>query len=321
MEDKVCLTTYVYGSKYQDYIPLLIYSIGKAYPQYTVLIFIYETLRANVVVQLDIVRQFYTNFEIIENTFSDCPRMDSLKSKCLRWVLWNDLFNEYDYIYIVDIDILYSPERIPLHEQHKIHMKFIGSECVSNIRRLLHPSFLGGLQVLKHYGVIPFLNYWKCHGEYRTSGLHFFERKNYYKHVSETLRQKYKESIYKSKIYTHARLMNNEIFLTSLLEDADIRTDIFSIQSSSIAQLDPNNPCRGEFRPHHGIHLGIFREQLDQMSESTKQILNSDIYQDYIKYYCGNIKNDPVFVQLSLHFNDRLKKYFYSLEKYYSIEN
>ena len=33
---KICLTTFVQGHLYQEYLPMLIYSIGKAYPEYDV---------------------------------------------------------------------------------------------------------------------------------------------------------------------------------------------------------------------------------------------------------------------------------------------
>lgn len=36
---KICLTTFVQGHLYQEYLPMLIYSIGKAYPEYDVKIF------------------------------------------------------------------------------------------------------------------------------------------------------------------------------------------------------------------------------------------------------------------------------------------
>ena len=42
---KICLTTFVQGHLYQEYLPMLIYSIGKAYPEYDVKIFLHDTLR------------------------------------------------------------------------------------------------------------------------------------------------------------------------------------------------------------------------------------------------------------------------------------
>ena len=42
---KVCVTTYIYGEKYQDYIPLLIYSIHKVYPEYYIILFLYGVLQ------------------------------------------------------------------------------------------------------------------------------------------------------------------------------------------------------------------------------------------------------------------------------------
>lgn len=315
--EKVCLTTYVYGDKYQDYIPLLIYSIGKSYPLYHAMIFLYGGLRDDIRDQLEIVKRAYADFEIVENTFFDCPRMDALKSKCLRWVLWNDRFLDFDYIYIVDIDILYVPEKIPLHEQHKMHMDYIGSDCVSNMRRFTRPDMRGSLSILKRYGWVVSIRYLLSKGEYRLTGLHFFKPVVYYKYFTADLRKKFTDCIYRSKIYEYTRIMNDEVFLYAILQASGIDTDCMSIQTDSYSSLDPDNPLRGEFRPHHGIHLGIFRNSLDKLSESAKQILNSGIYKYYYHYYRSSIKNDPIFSLLSINFNNKIKGYFESLERYY----
>lgn len=37
MADKICVTTYIWGDKYQIYVPIAIYSIKKFYPDYDVI--------------------------------------------------------------------------------------------------------------------------------------------------------------------------------------------------------------------------------------------------------------------------------------------
>ena len=61
---KICLTTFVQGHLYQEYLPMLIYSIGKAYPEYDVKIFLHDTLRDDLRPALDMIRSTYDRFEI-----------------------------------------------------------------------------------------------------------------------------------------------------------------------------------------------------------------------------------------------------------------
>ena len=123
-KEKVCLTTFIYGIKYQAYIPFLVYSCNKSYPEYDIRLYLYENLDENVKKQVDLVNA--PNLTIKERHFSDCPNMNPLKAKSLRWVLWDDAFMNYDYLYVVDIDMLYIKEPTPLHVQHVEHMKTTG---------------------------------------------------------------------------------------------------------------------------------------------------------------------------------------------------
>ena len=129
---KVCFTTYIYGDKYQNFIPWVLYSVGKSYPEYHVIIFINGALRDDLRPLIDKIKG---NFDIVENTFNDCPKMVPVKAQSLRWVLWHEKFKEFDYLYYIDVDMLFIREPIPMHEQHIRHMNFIGSDCVSNILR------------------------------------------------------------------------------------------------------------------------------------------------------------------------------------------
>lgn len=62
---KVCLTTFVYGEAYQAYIPFLMYSCYKAYPEYDMVIFVYKSLAKNIKKQIE--KLNYSNVTIIEN--------------------------------------------------------------------------------------------------------------------------------------------------------------------------------------------------------------------------------------------------------------
>ena len=109
---KICLTTFVQGH------------------------FLHDTLRDDLRPALDMIRSTYDRFEIREHTFADCPNMNSLVARSLRWVLWDESFRDYDYLYTIDIDMFYIREPQELMEQHIEHMNYIGSDCVSNFRRI-----------------------------------------------------------------------------------------------------------------------------------------------------------------------------------------
>lgn len=65
---KICLTTFVQGHLYQEYLPMLIYSIGKAYPEYDVKIFLHDTLRDDLRPALDM-----TDRPMIVSRFGNIP--------------------------------------------------------------------------------------------------------------------------------------------------------------------------------------------------------------------------------------------------------
>ena len=96
--NKVCLTTFIYGDKYQDYIPLFVYSCHKAYPEYDIHLFLYDTLRKDIRKLIDFLDK--NNVHIHEHYFRECTKMRPFIAQTLRWVLWDPVFLEYDYIYI-----------------------------------------------------------------------------------------------------------------------------------------------------------------------------------------------------------------------------
>lgn len=321
MDPKICLTTFVYGDKYQDYIPLVLYSIGKAYPKYSVIIFIYNSIRKDISDQLEIIKKFFRNFKIIENYYSDCKPMTSLKSKSLRWVLWDESFINYDYIYVIDIDILYIPEPIPLHEQHINHMKFIGSDCISNIKRISKSNYLSLihlLRIIKNGGPKAFFRYFSSRSENKLSGLHFYKVTEYYKYINSDVRLIYKKLIYRNQLWKKTTTLNNEALLYTMLKENGVDVTCFANQSNSTNSLDFSEPRRPEFRPHHGIHLGIFRSDVDSLLPSDKEILESKTYKFYMNYLNNEIKSDLIFIELSKYFNETIKTYFNRINDYYS---
>lgn len=316
---RVCLTTFVYGVKYQAYIPFLVYSCHKAYPEYDIRLYLYDKLNTGVKKQLDLIDA--NNVVIKERHFADCPKMNSLKAKSLRWVLWDDAFMEYDYLYVVDIDMIYIRESQPLHEQHILHMTTTGL-AYDNIARHFkrHPFSASSLgQRFKLAGLtafIPFL--FGTREDNRASGLHFINVKQYFSVFTESKRKEYQNMIYNGRFMRLCLSSNNETFLYSMLQRVGLNPDKLPVQTQSYIMLDFNNPTREEFRPHHGLHLGIFREDL-QAKGKRKTILDSSTYTYYIDIFKRDYLSDSLFLSLLNKSSVTIKKQFDNLLRYYNI--
>lgn len=314
--ERVCLTSFIYGEKYQQYLPLLLYSINKSYPEYDVVIFVYEHLSP-------VIKESLTNhnllnkYRIIENAFAECEKMTPLLSQTLRWTLWDSSFEDYDYIYIIDIDIIYVKEPIPLHVQHLTHMQVTGL-CYDNMRRVVKrkrtPFALA--RRFKYARFKSFLKYlWRNHTEYRATGLHFVRVKDYYSMLTVDKLNSYREDIINGRWLNYVMIPNDEVFLYHILGTEGLHPEKLAIQSNSYSSLDFNNPERSEFRPHHGIHLGTFRGGSDNYYE----ILNSPTYSYYAKMFREHYFHDPVFVEIIEESPDFIKSEVKKLTDYYAI--
>lgn len=318
-DSKVCLTTYVYGEKYQLYIPMLLYSCYKAYPEYDVTLFIHGKLNKDVRKSIDRL-ELKNQIIIKENSFNDCPKISALKSKALRWILWDNNFINYDYLYTVDIDMFYIREPIALHVQHVQHMKFLGLPF-SNLLRIhrYNPFYWVTMGIrLKHAGFKSFFKF-LLHSKVETklTGLHFVDIKNYYSLFTEEFRSSFKNDIYSGNYLRHIKYPNNEIYLSKIVNKIGIDTSGLGIETNSVNMLDFTNPKRFDFRPHHGLHMGVFRS--DSAVQESKDILNSDAYMFYIEKFKETILSDIKFIELSKLFDKELKNQFSRMLKYYNI--
>lgn len=315
-QSKVCLTTFIYGVKYQEYIPFLVYSCKKAYPEYDIVLFLYDKLESIIKKQLSILDT--QNVYIREESFKDCPHMTPLKAKSLRWVLWDDTFRNYDYLYIVDIDMLYIREPKLIHEQHCEHMNTTGLPY-DNLVRCFKRSPFNLISIgsrLKNAGLQNIIGYlFGTRNDFRLSGLHFIDVENYYKIYNDEQRKYYKRMIYKGKFIRDVYSCNNESFLYLIMKEIGLTPGRLAIQTNSINMLDFENCARPEFRPHHGIHMGIFRIELQEKHE----ILESKPYDYYVKQFTKNIMNDKVFITLLNMSSERMKIQFDRFFRYYKL--
>lgn len=322
---KICFATYIHGDNYQDFIPWILYTVGKAYPEYYTIIFINGEIRRDLVPQINLVNSVNNNYKIIQHYFDDCKHMNPIKAQSIRWVIWDDMFNDFDYIYYIDSDMFFIREPIPMHEQHIRHMKYIKSNCISNIlrRKKLGISYsnryitwlnykYGGIGTVVRQAVTPYV--------FRVSGLHFVKVPEYFGYVNAAVREKYKQVIFDGSGLKRLAFYNDEHLLYKMLEDSGCDLSVLGIQQSSVSMFGMNNPERKEFCPHHGIHMGIFRTELDALKDWAIAQLESEDYKYYIDQFHKYYVSDSLFNELLNSSPDRIKERFYRMYKYYDIE-
>jgi len=130
----VCITTSVSGD-YQHYIPLWAYCIGRAYPEYSVKVFLTDPATLG----LKEAATWLPNLELVEGEFG--RRYEAHPPRFAAWARYL-LFTKrrahhwkgYDWVYITDADLMIVRQEPPLHEQHLEHMKTLGL-CYSNMLR------------------------------------------------------------------------------------------------------------------------------------------------------------------------------------------
>ncbi|MEF1221137.1 hypothetical protein REH76_25865, partial [Photobacterium damselae] len=100
----------------------------------------------------------------------------------------------------------------------------------------------------------------------------------------------------------------------------DIINKVENGDSIPIATSNKNmleNTCSNEeFRPHHGIHLGIFRD--DKQINKNQDILNLEVYKNYAREFQSSAQSEDYKYLESL-FHPDLKKEINSFRKYYDI--
>ena len=102
---KVCAATVCSADNFMYYIPLFAFSIGLAYPDWDVKIFLKGQLK-------DEIRALVpANTKIYEEMFLDYPdRVSTCNS--LRFLIPSKYFEGYDYVYNTDVDFLIFPHKV-----------------------------------------------------------------------------------------------------------------------------------------------------------------------------------------------------------------
>lgn len=277
MEKKLCISTFVSGEDYQEFIPVYIFSILKAYPDYGILIFCGESLKSSVKHSCDLLKNI-GNFKIIENFFPYTANNLSNRviSKLKRWLIYSDDFENYEYIYIGDIDMFIVKENPSLLTQHLIHCDTISLDYSNVIRR--------------------------ANGR-RITGLHFVKRKPYFEKALPVI-NRYAELI-KNDCFKY-EFESSEFLLYDIIEEAGL--GFCPRATDKMGLHDPGKPT---FRPPHGIHLAIFRNLFLK-----KQDMIAPGFIERMRKL-KKVIDDPVFKSIEEKFESKMvKRIFKKIHKF-----
>lgn len=276
MTNKLCIVTWVYGRKYQGWIPLYIYSIKKNYPEYDVKIYLDGKLSLpvkNILIRFGL----YDYAEIIEEFCTDTNYLNltDIEKRCYRWLMYDEYrWKEYDYIYIGDIDIYLTKEKIGLLEQHVKHIESTGG-VYSNSIRLTRKDYL-------YYRDMK-----KVHLK-RLTGLHFVKKQEYYNKVSRI-----------QKRIIRYLLGNRCTYVDDVFFKDDERCLWLLVYLSGIMYKTPSYELSDDaFRPLHGLHFAIGRERNAYKSIFSSNDRKLQEQSVYYKLFMQEYANDEVLRNL-----------------------
>ena len=199
--------------------------------------------------------------------------------KSLRWLYYDKLIDNYEYAYIGDVDIIISEENYPLHIQHINHMELL-ERPYSNVIR---------------------------NKQLRMSGLHFI-KVNEYLRKTESARI----SLMNYLKYNPLSVENNENILYKILESSKI---LPPETKELVASKFPWEKI--SFRPHHGIHLGVWRDKVKNIRKLIRLKTNysHENHIDDYYYYKKNLQNDILFKEMVKSSGKKILKQIEAMQK------
>jgi hypothetical protein len=255
---KICISSFVYGD-YADYIPVYIFSILKAYPEYEVKIFLHDELTTNVGSALDFIKDNLSNrFIIVENYYKS-----RVPHKYLRWVIPHRDFKEYDYVFINDVDFIILREKPSLLEFYQSHLNKFSLPFGNFIRKNIQDQ------------------------PKRLSGSHFIKVNDYYKKTESIIKEVLCDPFFditKSNIRYHSRgeiVYSDENLLYEIVRKS------FNFNEANYTE------SKNSFAHHHGIHLGLMNRKnldIDNLGNNSKYFENKMLIRNYLQ--------DEIFIQL-----------------------
>lgn len=122
MEDNILFYS-VANENYEKYVPWFIYFLSQSYPSSFAVVDLSCPINKTTQKSLDVISD-KTNykFSVNDNQFSKFKTNIPDVIKTLRWLTFHDIFNEYKYLWVGDIDMCICNENPSLLTQHINHM-------------------------------------------------------------------------------------------------------------------------------------------------------------------------------------------------------
>lgn len=309
---KLLIVTFVFGREYQGYIPIYFYSIYKHYPEYDAVVYVDRKISQTIQKSIEGIPGYGEKYKI---TLVDKVKnkLSSQQMKAYRWLLYDNVFGEYQYIYIGDIDIYICKEGVPLHEQHIRHMrsqKLVYSNIVRNCSHV--PAILERWQdKLTAKGISLSITdiYYRFFYHKRLSGLHFVDSEKYYRAISRQRKKffrVYYEAGFASRLYSLImRSYSNEALLYYLVAKSHLRLPKQATERGNKLLCEDMESY--EFRPHHGLHFGMWRNR-QKADPVFDQYIATQLCQGFYRQFKEELEQEAVLKKIIQTSPDKVKR-------------
>ena len=215
-ESKMCFMT-VGNRPYQKYVPWFLYFLNRAYPEAHKLILLDEGVTGDVQQMLNLLSG---NFEVRPHAFREYDTTDALTIKCLRWLIYEPAFDQYDCMSIGDVDMAIYPESPPYMDQHLSHCDQLG---------------------------IPYSNFIRPTQPRRVCGVHVIKPREWFKAMKPMI-QKYRPMLQNGGIRLPEQGFNEQLLLRMIVE-SDLGEPPTNLSETYWPSLATSN--------HHGTHIRL----------------------------------------------------------------
>lgn len=299
---ELLIVAFVFGKEYQGYIPFFFFSLYKHYPQYDVIVYVDRKINNNTQRLVELIPEYGKKYKItmIEKIRN---KLSSQQMKAYRWLIYDKVFEQYQYLYIGDIDIYVCKESISLCEQHIKHM---------NLQKLLYSNIVRDydtppkwickyqdtLRKIRLYNFIVKI-YYKFFYHKRLSGLHFVNTESYYKAIKKQ-REKFFKVYYKTDLLSrltsiNMKLYSNEALLYYIVKKSHLKLPNQAGNDEIVLMCDEMGSYN--FRPHHGLHFGIWRNA-KKADEVFDEYMNTKLCQDFYTKFKEEMEYDAILKEI-----------------------
>ncbi|MBD5467231.1 MAG: hypothetical protein HDR21_03645 [Lachnospiraceae bacterium] len=319
------IATFVFGYDYQGYIPFQFYSLYKHYPDYDAIVYVDRKLRKETLKLLKLIPGYGEKYRVclVDKIAQTLPRP---VMKAYRWLMYDDVFENYQYVYIGDIDIYICKEDVPLHEQHILHMTAQKSVFSNIVRAYSEPPLPKWIckhqKVLKQLGLfIPITKLHKLYNKFfyhkRITGLHFVNTRDYYpaikKQADKFFNVYYKNHII-NKIYKlimkYYASYSDETFLYHLIKKSRLRLPKQADDKTEI--LFCSDMRSHNFRPHHGLHFGMWRDKT-KADASYHKYMHTPLCRNYYSQFKNELEQDPILKEIMQNSPKKIQTIIYTM--------